>query len=370
MRCERAKELFSDYTEGNIDYALTDTVRCHIDKCPSCKYEYSRFRSAYTALNMLPDIEPPIDFRHDVILKLARMQQEKQSIKQGIFDLSWSQLFGRSISARGIAVACTAIILAVIMLNMPDNAYRYAAGIFNPEVSIVSIPQRNESPNNSQSAITSLTSEMKDRWVARKLIRNSVWTTVKSTQNGPDITLYTVDLSLNRSAFVNDESVNSINVKVFSIPSGQFDLDAVKNTDPFWKGAISDDSPISVPVTVYQSSGDAGSVNLLIAWKVLNHEFGQVVFLPSRIAASNDVLGLNQDMASKPNLYTALQSVSRDFCVPVIANANLHVNPAVMTMGAGNLNSELKGLLKPIDLDWLCADGAVYIDRQYKIDTE
>lgn len=68
------------------------------------------------------------------------------------------------------------------------------------------------------------------------------------------------------------------------------------------------------------------------------------------------------------DLYSTLQTIAKDYGVPVIANAYLDKKPSVVSFGKASLEEALIQTLKPVGLDWLVADRAVHVDRQYDVE--
>ncbi|WP_319586085.1 zf-HC2 domain-containing protein [uncultured Desulfobulbus sp.] len=368
MKCERAKELLSDLYEGNIDYALTDTVRSHIDSCAACKHEYNRLKSMWAALNTMPDIDPPADFRHNVILKLAQAQNDKQNAKRSLYSLKWSDFVGQLRASRKVAAVCAGVILTALLVSVPKDTYRYAAGIFRPDFAPVTMPSRDTSVNDAaQTSVYDMSAIDKEKWMSRKLIRNAVWTSISGTQNGQNATLYKIELTKNNNALVNSSSIESIRVSVYIAPNNEYNIDTIKSDMPSWTGLITNDSSVTIPVIVDQSSD---TVNLLITWTTNSNEYGQFVFLPSKNVTQSDLLNQGQLIETDNNLYAELRSIAKDFGLPVVVNSNLHVDITPSAAGAGTLNKELRNLLSPVSLDWLSADNVVYVDKEYTVNNE
>jgi hypothetical protein len=64
------------------------------------------------------------------------------------------------------------------------------------------------------------------------------------------------------------------------------------------------------------------------------------------------------------DLYSTLQSIGEDYGVIVIANQRITDKSQVVIPGQGNLDWMLRASLKPIKMDWLMADHAIYVDRE------
>lgn len=363
MKCERARELFSDYHEGSMDYALTETIRSHMDKCASCKHEFARMESIWALLNAMPEVDPPADFRQNVLFQLAQLQNESIRARRSLFGQGLGGLLEQLRAPRGIATACAGVALAAILLLAPVSPDRYTAGIFKPDVASINLPgDRDSLDKSAKSSIYDMAAVDKEKWISRKLVRNAVWATISSKSNGSDAMLYSIDIARNPNALVNSEAVKSARVHVYLVPAGQYNTDVVRNSQPDWRGLITETSSMLVPVVVDPGEG---TLDLLVVWKSRDHEYAQFIFLPPKTSAQDSVSGQSQPAGGYEDLYSGLQSAARDFGVPVIANANLHVNVSSTGLGARTLERELKNMLRPAGIDWLCADGAVYVDKEY-----
>jgi hypothetical protein len=117
---------------------------------------------------------------------------------------------------------------------------------------------------------------------------------------------------------------------------------------------------------VDRAQGQTDTVNLLVTWRFRGRSFSQVVIIPSGSGShsTRDVLAPLPGGA-EADLFSSLQSVSEDYGVPIIVNGYLTQRPSVMQFGDSGLEQALRAMLKPAGLDWLFADGAVYVDREY-----
>jgi hypothetical protein len=322
----------------------------------------------WAALNIMPDIDPPADFRHNVILKLAQAQSDKQNAKRSLYDLKWSDIVSQLRASRKVAAVCAGVILTALLISVPKDTYRYAAGIFRPDFTPVTMPSRDSSVNDaSPSSVYDMSAIDKEKWMSRKLIRNAVWTSVSSTQNSQNTTLYKIELAKNNNALVNSSSIGAIKINVYIAPTNEYNIDTIKSDMPSWRGLITDDSSITIPVIVDQSTD---TVNLLITWTTNDNEYGQFVFLPSKNIAQSDLLKQGELIDTNSSLYSELRLIAKDFGIPVVVNSNLHIDVTPSATGAGTLNKELRNLLSPVNLDWLSADNTVYVDKVYTVNNE
>ncbi|HET6455374.1 MAG TPA: zf-HC2 domain-containing protein [Armatimonadota bacterium] len=373
MNCERAKELFSEYLEGGVDHAVAALVRSHLDLCPACAGELNALKQTWSMLDAMPQVEPPCDFRHSVVMQAARLQHQEAKSRQPGFVINWDAFLGRLAPARAIAIACLGAILAVLLLWVPPSAYEHVAGIFTPSATVLNPIETPRPANAIEASPLSMEAERKQEWQSRKLGRNMIWVSVSPRENGEGTMIYRVTLSVNESALLPDETSQRIGASVYVLPAGRFSVDEAKLSEPEWQGNVLVDSPVRVPVMlVDRAQGGPGSVNLLITWRFRQREFADIIIIPSKRSSRNDVfdLSVNADEFAPvgDDLYSTLQTIAKDYGVPVITNAYLDQNPSVVSFGKASLEEALIQTLKPIGLDWLAADRSVYVDRQYDVD--
>ena len=373
MNCERARELFSDYLEGGVDHAVAALVRGHLDQCPACTGELDALKRTWSMLDMLPQVESPVDLRHTVVMRAARLQHEQTKSRQGRFSINWDVFLGRLAPARAVAIACTGAILAVLLLWVPPSAYEHMASIFTPSATVLNPVETPRLSNAIEASPLSMEAERKQEWQSRKLGRNTVWVSVSPRENGEGTTVYRVTLSVNEAALLADETTRRIGASVYVLPANKFSFDEVKLSEPEWTGNILTDSPVRVPVMlVDQSQGGPGSVNLLVTWRFRQREFADIIFIPSQRTPRSDMFDLSvgggEFNSGGDDLYSALQTIAKDYGVPVIANAYLDQKPSVVSFEKASIEEALIQTLKPVGLDWLVADRTVYVDRQYDVE--
>ena len=372
MNCERARELFSEYLEGGVDHAVAALVRGHLDQCPACSGEVEALKRTWGMLDMLPQAEPPVDFRHNVVMRCARLQHEQSKSRQSRFLTNWDAFLRRLAPVRAVAIACLGAILAVLLLWVPPSTYEHVAGIFTPSTTVISPAEQSRPANAIEASPLSMEAERKQAWQSRKLGRNTLWITVSPRENGEGTTIYRVTLSVNESSLLPGETTQRIGASVYVLPAKQFSVEEAKLSGPEWEGNVLVDSPVRVPVMlVDQSQGGPGSVKLLVAWRFRQREFADIIFIPSRRSSRSDMFDLpvgNEFTSGADDLYSMLETISEDYGVPVIANARVDQKPSVVSFGNSSLEEALMQTLKPVGLDWLVADRAVYVDREYDVE--
>ena len=371
MNCERARELFSDYLEGGVDHAVAALVRGHLDQCPACAREVDALKRTWGMLDMLPQLEPPVDFRHTLVMRCAKLQHEQSKSKQAGFLLNWDAFVRRLAPARAVAIACMGAILAVLLLWVPPSTYEHVASVFTPSATVINPVEQPRPANAIEASPLSMEAERKQEWQSRKLGRNTVWISVSLKETGEGTTIYRVVLSVNEAALLPDENSQRIGASVYVLPAKQFSLEEVKLMEPEWEGNILVDSPVRVPVMLVDQSQDASSVKLLVTWRFRQREFADIILIPSRKSSRSDMFVLSSGGgfgSGGGDLYSTLQTIAQDYGVPVIANATLDGNPSVVSFENASLEEALIQTLKPFKFDWLMADRTVYVDREYDVE--
>jgi hypothetical protein len=110
MKCEKAKELFSDFCEGSLQRAMMVSLESHVGECENCRSELDGLKRVWSALDAAPVIDPPANFRELVWEKIDN--QEKQAAKPRTLKvaLGWKSWFTR----RSLALAAVVLILLVL----------------------------------------------------------------------------------------------------------------------------------------------------------------------------------------------------------------------------------------------------------------
>lgn len=70
MKCEDAKELFSEYVSGDIETALAVSLENHITGCSECRCSVSSLKSIWSSLDEMTAIEPPQYFHENLMSRI------------------------------------------------------------------------------------------------------------------------------------------------------------------------------------------------------------------------------------------------------------------------------------------------------------
>lgn len=357
MNCERARELFSDYLEGGMDAALAAVIHGHVEKCSECTGELESFKTTWSMLGVLPEMEVPSGFRHDVVMRAVRLQQERaEAAKRDSFAINWEQILHKLVPVRPFAMAAAAVALAFVVLYPQTSDFHGFSGMFGP------------SAGTTPTQVAQVSEERAVEWQSRKVMRNTVWVEVAPKyQDG--VVAYSVTLSINRDAFLADQVSQRLPAKVHVLPADQFAISDVDPVSAIWSGSILENSSVVVPVLTGAASGRTGTVNLLVTWVYQGRTFGYVVMVPtgkpSRSEDGSEFSVNGRNFAqSEASLYSTLQAVAEDYGKPVVVNAYLTERPSIINLGRESLKSALVQTLEPTGLDWMYAHGSVYVDRK------
>ena len=117
MRCDSARELLSEYTEGSIQAALRIPLETHLGECCDCRAEADGLRDVWRMLDAAPVMDAPADLRAVVWAKIDAQEQARSQRRAG-FRPSWSALFTRKALGWGAALLA---VVALASFTMPGR---------------------------------------------------------------------------------------------------------------------------------------------------------------------------------------------------------------------------------------------------------
>jgi len=375
MKCGEAKELFSDYLEGCMDYSLMAAMRNHIEGCPDCSQSFEAFKRTWAVLGTLPEVEPPYNLRHDIVMRIARAEHEKaMRAKQGTFGLTWSYMLARLVPARAIAIACAGVALAFLLLKVPSTIENIRAGGNSQEIIAEQYTGTQTQPTSlaEASLLSAHENAMREQWKNRKLYSNTLWITAPPIDVSKEQILYQIMLSINTDALVR-EATARIAAEVYLIPDRSdrrdyIDVENLEDAKLIWKGDVVYGKDCVLPWPVYRSAQRTGADKLLVTWTFRKRHFAQIIFIPTKKPSKSapGVLGLSTDVdfdRTSGNLYSILDRISQDYGVMIIANAQLKQTPPALDSGTQTLEDALRKTLLPVGLTWRWFDNAIHVDK-------
>ncbi|HEX5324375.1 MAG TPA: zf-HC2 domain-containing protein, partial [Capsulimonadaceae bacterium] len=75
MKCENARDLFSEYSERTLSPAMKLALEQHFSSCEDCRTDYEAFQQVSAILSQgLPQVEAPAGFRQSIMARVAAEQ--------------------------------------------------------------------------------------------------------------------------------------------------------------------------------------------------------------------------------------------------------------------------------------------------------
>jgi anti-sigma factor RsiW len=108
MDCARARELFSDHLEGNLDPGLRGELHDHLVTCRSCAALRAAFGEVVDALRTTPELPVPLGLVDRVIEATRRLSRPRPAFRPPAMPL-WMQA-----AAAAVALALTAAALSAL----------------------------------------------------------------------------------------------------------------------------------------------------------------------------------------------------------------------------------------------------------------
>ena len=79
MKCERIRELLSDYINGDLTQAVRALVDSHLESCPSCRAELAKLERMRSILRSFQPVEPPYGFTQKVLASYRARRERRVS---------------------------------------------------------------------------------------------------------------------------------------------------------------------------------------------------------------------------------------------------------------------------------------------------
>jgi hypothetical protein len=122
--------MASDYIEGTLETAAAaDAMRRHAVECANCRADEASLRSLSRELNVLPDVDPPLFFRENLISAIERGDQGAKRPVTGSFWQSMFPRLGRTAVGTLIAGgACAAVLWSMAFPRPGTGGASYVVG--------------------------------------------------------------------------------------------------------------------------------------------------------------------------------------------------------------------------------------------------
>lgn len=283
MRCELARESFSDLVEGIIEPGLRETIETHIHSCAACEGEYHGFQETWSLLEKLPEVEVPLYFHSKVMQSIGELQARQTRGLRGW----WNRMFKPAPVVKGLGWSVAALFLVGFIIQaVPTDVVNLGVsspfGIGEKRVIPVGLDAIDISPR----LVTSGTNQ--DNWVL----------SVTSRTESARVRAFVVDPA---------KAWSSTNLST-TIPSTGMRL---SYSDPLKDGSL------QVPVTVdKRNSGRVYPVVIELTADGLSRYVG--VFLPVKGGL------VSMQAAGQKELAVALLDFTAQSEVPVVADLGVH----------------------------------------------
>jgi len=144
MKCEHAKDFFSEYIEKSLDKPTGVALEAHLTACGACQRDLDGLRQTWGALNAVPAVEPPADLAWRVMCrlqeeKLQRLEAEQTRKAKNPF-LGWLQALTPG-AAFGYATLTALLIIGALFPILPKGTIfgLPIPGASRPAVSVVDL---------------------------------------------------------------------------------------------------------------------------------------------------------------------------------------------------------------------------------------
>ena len=117
LRCEEVRDRFSALCEGELTPSEEAEVRRHLERCPGCQGEFTRFEKTLRMLHSVEEVEVPEGFLSGVYEKIEGRRERdfspEKTPREG-YGLKWK------IPAQAFAMVAI-VFLALYLTKMTSN---------------------------------------------------------------------------------------------------------------------------------------------------------------------------------------------------------------------------------------------------------
>lgn len=129
MNCKRVRDLFSAFFEDSLDKKSSELVARHLAECDSCRTTYERFKSTISLLEAMPEVDPPVNFRANV---MARVEEARRTAPARVkwWSLDWQRVFTIRVPARALAVGIAVLLAFIVSVQLVPPLRTGIASLF------------------------------------------------------------------------------------------------------------------------------------------------------------------------------------------------------------------------------------------------
>lgn len=340
MKCDRTRELFSEYLEGALERPMAVALERHMAECPDCEREYSAFRLTWQMLESLPEVAPRPGFASGVVMELTRRREAERRER-----VWWKQLFGGAFTARVPARAWAAAAAAAILI----------AG--------AAIPPVRDTVGATLGIRPVTTPQVHAEW--KKVEPGMAW-----LESGLSFELDSSSTQTGWSVFrllLKPKDTTNEQVKVFIMEPGKpnFDADGIRRAKLIFDGDVQESGQV-IPFVLGQSTEKQGVATALIQWEHRRRTFTEAVFVPMKMNSGSGT-AVGSVRIEGTELYTALQEISSAFGVVVLANGDINQMVKGVNVSNGPADDAIHQVAENTNLRWRPLGARVYvIERRFE----
>jgi len=112
LNCTQMRESFSDYADGSLSVADTRSFEQHLAHCSRCAADYKLFTATTSALDTIPEIEPPRNL-HSAIMRAVMSRPVYATPKW--WQVDWLNIFNVKFPVRAVSMGLALTFLFAIV---------------------------------------------------------------------------------------------------------------------------------------------------------------------------------------------------------------------------------------------------------------
>lgn len=132
MKCDSAREYFSDLIEKSLEPGKQIALEAHLAACPTCHAEFSGLQAMWADFE-LPSVDPPADLMRSIRVAL-REKEETRLAQRSVLGRVRELLTPRIPARASYAMAAAAVLLvalpAVLRVAAPDQFSSFMTSVF------------------------------------------------------------------------------------------------------------------------------------------------------------------------------------------------------------------------------------------------
>lgn len=337
MKCDKARELFSDQLEGTLDNSVSEALAQHFTECSACEHEYNAFESTWQILESMPEVEPPVGFAWEVTMK-ARMQRDAVRCTKPKWQTWLSERFATGVPARVLAGGLALFLCGQVFLNTPS--LRNAVGAW-----LISAPATAKVAQAPKPVVSEPAKDWLYSGLNFELDRDA-------KESGRGVFRLIIKPSNN---------AKTVQARVYLMGTDEvnFSKSSRENAARLFDGAVSGSGQV-IPFVLGKNGGAQEVTTALIEWKNDGRHYEQAAFVPSQISSAG-ISKKNNVSFTDLGLYNAMQKISETYGVVILINADIKDAKVSATVSNGSADDALYEACSKVGLRWRSLGSQAYI---------